>query len=77
VNDASSWSQVGPNFYQATLTCPGGATALSVGVDGDGSLDTVVTMMIVGGQSGLFRVRLLGGSQPADVTAQLVCAQVS
>jgi hypothetical protein len=48
-------------------------------VDGAGSLDTVVTLMIVGAQnqSGLFRVRLLGQSQPEDVTAQLVCAQVT
>jgi hypothetical protein len=81
INDNSSWNEVAGenNTYEATLVCPGGRTALSVGVNGTGRLNNVISMFIFGGQndSGYFRVRVQGGSQAQDVTAQLVCAQVS
>ena len=81
INDASSWVEVAGenNTYEATLSCPGGLTALSVGVDGTGRLNNVISMFITGGQhdSGYFRVRVQAGSQANSITAQLVCAQVS
>jgi hypothetical protein len=76
MNDNSSWTEVAGqnNVYEATLTCPVGLTALSVGANGAGALNNVISMAIIGAQNnaGYFRVRLQGGSAPADVAAQLV-----
>lgn len=80
MNDNASWTGVSDqnNVYEATINCPAGLTAFSVGVNGAGALNNVVSMAIVGAQSnaGYFRVRTQGGSGPSEVFAQLVCADV-
>jgi len=67
------------NVYDMTLTCPADLTALSVGANSVGALNNIIAMAIVGAQNdaAYYRVRIQGGSQPSDVTAQLVCADVS
>ena len=81
MNDNGSWTDVDGqnNVYEATLTCPVGLTAISVGANGAAALNNIISVAIVGAQNnaGYFRVRLQGGSQPADVAAQLVCAVVN
>jgi len=80
MNDNSGWSAVPGenNVYDTTLSCPDDLTALSVGANGGGALNNIIAMAVVGAQNaGYYRVRVQAGSQPADVTAQLVCARVS
>ena len=64
--------------YEATLSCPAGQLALSVGVNGVGAMNNVVAMAVVGNDDqGYYRIRIKGGSSPAEVAAQLVCATVN
>ena len=79
--DASGWAPVDGdnNTYEKTMFCPAGQSGLSVGVLGQGALNTIVSMAVVGQNrdQGYFRVRVRSNSDPSDVVAQLVCARVS
>ena len=61
--------------FEATLTCPVGARAMSVGVNGTGAMNNVVAMAITGAsyESGYYRIRIKAGSSPSEVAAQLAC----
>lgn len=62
-------------MYELTLICPLGQTAMSVGVNSLGAVDSVVAMAITGllNNQGYYRVRLTDGSLPTEVSAQLAC----
>jgi hypothetical protein len=81
VNSSSGWVAVQgeSQVYESSLACSGGQTALSAGVNGVGAMNNIIAIAITGANNdqGYYRVRLKAGSQPSDVTAQLVCATLN
>ena len=78
INDSSSWTETEESqVYVTTLACElPGQVALSVGVNGEGAMNNVVSIAIVGSNGGYYRIRIKGGSSASEVEAQLVCATV-
>lgn len=66
-------------MFEATLTCPDGARAMSVGITGTGAMNNMVAMAITGvnDDSGHYRIRIKAGSSPSEVVAQLACGTFS
>jgi hypothetical protein len=78
-NANAPWTPVDgqSNTYELTLSCPNQWTAIGVGIDGDNSLTNVTSVMIDGSGNGYFRIRLRAGAVTADVTGQVMCANLS
>lgn len=64
------------NTFDMVLACSEGKTALSAGLGGGGSLNSIITMRVDPDNTNraLFRVRTQGGGEVTDLTAQVVCA---
>jgi hypothetical protein len=67
------------NTFEKSIVCPAPKVAISVGISGVGALNNVIAVAIAGDglDEGYYRVRLRAGSQPSDVTAQLMCANIA
>jgi hypothetical protein len=75
-----SWADVPDesNTIDMTITCGGTRSAISVGINGSGAMNNVIAMAITENENeAYFRVRLKAGSQPSDVRAQLMCADIA